>query len=419
MIKALIGDRKVEPQTKLTLRDNISRLAFIANNQLLAGLYKNAQKIDPASASNCFIKGSPLSETYARYVRDPKGYIRRYYDLSGLDNAKRDEIFLDIQQSTQNWKNSEELKKIIMDGKVPNDKQYENCFPEETTLGKQYAYYTINDKGVVERRYDLPEPEKEYIMKDGRLMDKAQQNPPPMASGPAGIAHTRGDLLKLMGSSNSYGLIRHPQSGKCLDANGAGTSVYFGTCNEGNQYQQWQLNGKTIQHRASNKCLDVTGNGVSLSACPTWDRDDRNDLFRHERTNKCLDGDGSKVYLGPCGKDNSFQKWKPMIKSTFGNKDDLIQYLNYDESVQHAAIRSSLTNKEKKDNSGTDWAYLGRASTYGLGAVTKPMHDKKLSTYGVGASSKILSDNTRNKGVKPADKSKQKKQSFMNFMPQE
>lgn len=216
---------------------------------------------------------------------------------------------------------------------------------------------------------------------------------------------------------DGYALIQHPQSGKCLDGNG--NSVYFGPCQEDNSYQKWRRNGNTMQHKASGKCLDVDpkNGSVQFSACPSWSYDEG--LLRHEASEKCLDGDGNKVYTGPCGKDNVFQKWKPIFKSTFGNKDDLMQFLNYDASVPVSEIKSGFGDKDYYDNLGTDWARLGRIETYTTASLTKPLNEQKLSTYSIDDSSMVITDNFRNKGLRPSTISQQKKQSFMNFMPQE
>lgn len=386
---------------------------FVIRNEDALKKFKDLKITDPASSKCFFAPESELSSKFVYYIRNPNGGLERRYDLSTLDDKQRRMLFSDIKSRNEKWRESDTYRNILSgDGKLPKDKGYEKCFPDETEFGKGSVYYTINDSGEVIRKYDNLDDTKKYKYdKFGTLIGEDQSQP---STVPKMIGKLFQQPPKIT-SSDGFGNIKHSQSGKCLDGNG--NSVYFGDCQEDNSYQQWRMNGKTLQHKASGKCLDVSNNRIGFSPCTTWTNE--NDLLQHEDSKKCLDGNGNSVYLGPCGKDNQFQKWKPVLKSTFGNKDDLMQYLNYDGSVSASEIRSTFKSKDYFDKLGTDWARLGRIETYTTASLTKPLHEQKLSTYTIDDSADIVTDNERSRNVKPADSTKQKKHAYMNFMPQE
>ncbi len=112
-------------------------------------------------------------------------------------------------------------------------------------------------------------------------------------------------------------LIKHGQSGKCLDGNGS--KLYFLPCQKTNKYQNWtkekgiDSTNFTLRHSATGKCLDGNGSSLYFGPCqPTnlyqnFSRD--GNLLRHKQSGKCLDGNGTSLYFGPCQQTNNYQKW--------------------------------------------------------------------------------------------------------------
>lgn len=112
-------------------------------------------------------------------------------------------------------------------------------------------------------------------------------------------------------------LIKHAQSGKCIDGNGS--QLYFSPCQKANKYQNWtKVSGIDslnfiMRHQGSDKCLDGNGESLYFSPCQstnTYQNFSRDGgLLRHKQSGKCLDGNGNSFYFFPCQQNNTHQNW--------------------------------------------------------------------------------------------------------------
>ena len=102
-------------------------------------------------------------------------------------------------------------------------------------------------------------------------------------------------------------LLKHAETGKCLDGNGS--TVYYNDCNSSNPFMKWSYNGKTIQQKGSGKCLKAnTDNSVTLDTCSNTASDMQWTYNQNtfKSNNKCLysSGTGTIVYE-PCDVTNN------------------------------------------------------------------------------------------------------------------
>jgi hypothetical protein len=114
--------------------------------------------------------------------------------------------------------------------------------------------------------------------------------------------------------SGNFSEIIHTKDQLCLDA--SGNSVYIGKCN-GGDFQKWNQSNGVVKHKQSGKCLDASidkdgKSSVYINDCnatqyQAWTK--TGDNLTHGQTKQCLDSDGKTVYLNPCETTNDFQKW--------------------------------------------------------------------------------------------------------------